>query len=100
MGDAPHDALPATAATYGELLAHNVPVALWPAALVLIGWPYLRGVRQAGDAIISVQLLSHGLFVGVAVGARADLWRYLPHLPLEWLGLALPAAAWLHARRD
>ena len=24
-----------------------------------------------------------------------ELWRYLPHLPLEWLALALPAAAWL-----
>lgn len=97
--EAPHDALPATAATFTELIAHNAPVALWPLALVLIGWPALRGVRLLGDALVAAQLLGHGLLVGVALASYADLWRYLPHLPLEWLALALPAATWLDARR-
>jgi hypothetical protein len=31
-------------------------------------------------------------------GAQPETWRYLPHLPLEWLALAIPAAAWRTAR--
>lgn len=96
--ETPRDALPATVTTFSDLLAHNAPVALWPCALVAIGWPFLRGVRHVGDTLVAAQLLSHGLLIGVALGTHAELWRYLPHLPLEWLALALPAAAWLQAR--
>jgi hypothetical protein len=94
----PSDALPATAGTAAELVAHNATVALWPIALVAVGWPWLRGVRCVGDALVATQLAGHGLVVGTALGARFDLWRFLPHLPLEWLGLAIPAAAWIRAR--
>lgn len=99
VGKTPHDALPASADSCAELLAHNAPVALWPLALVLLGWPALRGACLVGDALIAAQLLGHGLVVGVALASHADLWRYLPHLPLEWLAIALPASAWLDARR-
>ena len=90
---APNDALPATPGTAAALLAHNAPVALWPLALIAFGWPRLRGARAG-------QLLAHGLMVGNALGQHPALWRYLPHLPLEWLALATPAGAWLATRRD
>lgn len=84
--------------TVVELLGHNALVALWPVALVAIGWPALAGARQLGDVLIGTQLLAHGLLVGSALGQHPALWRFLPHLPLEWLGLAAPAAAWYAAR--
>jgi hypothetical protein len=96
----PRDVLPATVATAASLLAHNLLVALWPLALVALDWPRLRATRLAGDALIAAQLAAHGLLVGGALAQHPALWRYLPHLPAEWLGLALPAARWLIARRD
>lgn len=96
----PDDALAASAATALELLAHNAPVALWPLALVAVGWPDIPVVRIAGDALVAGQLLAHGLVVGDALAQHPQLWRFLPHLPLEWLALATPAAGWLLARRD
>ena len=71
---------------------------LWPLALVALGWPELPGARTAGDLLIAAQLLAHGLLIGTAIGQHPQLWRFLPHLPLEWLALAIPAAAWLTAR--
>ena len=96
---APRDALPATLATAGALLAHNAVVALWPLALVWLGWPRLPGACRVGDVLVAGQLAGHGALVGNALGQHPELWRYLPHLPLEWLALATPAAAWLTARR-
>jgi hypothetical protein len=96
---APRPALDATPRVVGELMANNTPVALWPLALIALGWPALTGARLAGDALVTAQLLGHGLLVGAAVGQHPGLWRYLPHLPLEWLALAIPAAAWHTARR-
>lgn len=98
VAGAPRDALEPSLDTASELLVHNALVALWPLALVAVGWPALAGARLAGDALIAAQLLSHGLIVGSAVGQHPDTWRYVPHLPLEWLALAIPAAAWLAAR--
>jgi len=95
---APRDALPARPETLVELLAANVPVALWPLALVALGWPAMTGVRVAGDLLIAAQLLGHGLLVGAALATHPSLWRFLPHLPLEWAALAVPAGTWLAAR--
>jgi hypothetical protein len=95
---APRDALAATPRTVLELVAHNLPVALWPVALIFLGWPALPVVRRVGDALVAGQLLGHGALVGNAVAQHPGLWRYLPHLPLEWLALALPAALWAQAR--
>jgi hypothetical protein len=94
----PHDALAARTSTALALLAHNAPVALWPLALTVLGWHALPLVRTAGDVLITGQLVAHGLIVGSALGQHPAVWRYLPHLPLEWLALALPAGAWLTAR--
>ena len=96
----PHDALPATPDTAAGLLAHNALVALWPLALIALVWPQLPSARRAGHALVAGQLVAHGLLVGNALGQHPALWRYLPHLPLEWLALATPAGAWLTASRD
>jgi len=95
---APHDALESSLETVTELVSHNMPVVLWPLALVALGWPALTGVRCVGDGLIAAQLLAHGLQVGSALGQHPDSWRYLPHLPVEWLAIATPAAAWLTSR--
>jgi hypothetical protein len=94
----PYNAIEPDLETASGLLAHNLPIALWPLALVALEWPQRRVTRAAGDALISGQLAVHGLIVGTALAQQPTLWRYLPHLPAEWLGLALPAAAWLVAR--
>lgn len=96
---APRDALEPNLATAMELFAHNALVALWPLALTALGWHGLTGIRLVGDALLAAQLVAHGLLVGSALGQHPETWRYLPHLPLEWLAIATPAAAWLTARR-
>lgn len=96
----PRDALDASAGTALSLIANNALVVLWPFALIALSWPAIPGARFAGDALVAAQLLMHGLTVGGAIGQRPELWRYLPHLPLEWLALALPATAWTLARRN
>jgi hypothetical protein len=95
---APHDALAPTPDTALALLAHNAGVALWPLALVAVGWPGLAGVRGLGDALVAGHFVGHGALVGSALAQQPGMWRYLPHLPFELLALALPAAAWLAAR--
>jgi hypothetical protein len=95
---APRDALAATPGTALELLRHNLPVALWPLALVALGWPAMTGVRRVGDALVLAQLAGHGALIGSALAQHGELWRYLPHLPLECLAIAVPAAAWRQAR--
>jgi hypothetical protein len=95
---APRDALAANPGTALALLAHNAPIALWPLALAALGWNALAGARSAGDVLIAAQLASHGLTVGSALRQHPDTWRYLPHLPLEWLGVAIPVAVWWSAR--
>jgi hypothetical protein len=95
---APRDALHADLLTVVLLVGHNEPVALWPLALVALGWPRIRYVRVLGDALMIGQLAGHGALVGSAPAQHPELWRYLPHLPAEWLALALPVAAWAQAR--
>jgi hypothetical protein len=94
----PRDALTAAPGTALELLMHNAPVALWPLTLVALGWPALLGMRRVGDVLVAGQLAGHGAIVGSALAQQPELWRYLPHLPPEWLALALPAATWMQTR--
>jgi hypothetical protein len=95
---APRDALDATLKTAANLATHNAIVALWPLALVALSWPSLPIARRLGDALIAAQLLDHGLVVGGALASQPAMWRYLPHLPAEWLALAAPAGTWATAR--
>ena len=94
----PRDALPARLSIAIELVADNAPVALWPLALLALGWASLPIARTLGDVLVTAQVLGHGLLVGSALGTHPELWRYLPHLPVEWLALAIPVAAWVAVR--
>ena len=96
---APHDALTADASTALTLLRLNAIVALWPIALLAIGWHRIPFARRVGDTLVRAQLLGNGLVAGDALGQHPQLWRYLPHLPVEWLAIAIPVAAWVSARR-
>ena len=95
----PHDALSTEPATVLDLLAHNARVALWPLLLVALAWSRMRITRLVGDALVAGHVLGHGALLGSALAQRPELWRYLPHLPFEWLAIALPVAAWSTARR-
>jgi len=95
----PHDALSNELAVTADLLRHNLVVALWPLALVALRWPSIPGICHVGDALVAGQLLLHGATLGSALAQQPTLWRFLPHLPLEWLALAVPAATWTLARR-
>lgn len=94
---APRDALPARPGVAVDLFAHNALVMLWPLALLWLGWAQIPVARIVGDGLVSVHVVGHGLLIGSALGAHPDTWRYLPHLPVEWLALAVPAGAWLAA---
>jgi hypothetical protein len=96
---APRDALTANADTALTLLRLNAVVALWPIALLGLSWHRIPYIRHLGDALVRAQLLGNGLVAGDALGQHPGLWRYLPHLPLEWLALAIPVAAWVSAGR-
>lgn len=95
---ASHDALSAEPGTVLELLTANAPVAMWPLALVALGWPAIPAIRSLGDLLVVAQLLGHGVLVGAALATHDGLWRYLAHLPFEWAAIAVPAGAWLTAR--
>lgn len=95
---APRDALRAEPDVAFGLLAHNLPVTLWPLVLVMLQWTSTRIVRTIGDAFVAVHLAGHGLLVGSAVGSDPGTWRFLTHLPIEWLALSVPAGAWIGAR--
>ena len=94
----PSDPLAATPRTVLELLLANVRVACWPLALLALGWDRHRVPARAGDVLVKAQLLGNGLVVGNVLGQHPRLAHYLPHLPLEWLAISLPAAAWTATR--
>ena len=54
--------------------------------------------RRSPMCSIRAQLLGNGLIAGNALGQHPRLALYLPHLPLEWLAIAIPVAAWQSAR--
>ena len=95
---APHDALPATSGTAGGLLAHNAPVALWPLALVALGWPRLPAARRVGDVLVAGQLVAHGVLVGNALGQHPACGATCRTCRSNGSRSPLPAGAWLTAR--
>lgn len=66
--------------------------------IVVIGISRL-GERTVGDVVVAAFALRQTTVVGAAIGAYGpDLLPYLPHLPIEWAGVAVPVGAWLRAR--
>lgn len=93
--DSPRDALHGSLGEIVSLAAHNAGVALLPLGLLAIGWDQLRGVEYGGDALVAGMIIANGVSIGLGFArAGLELFAYLPHLPLEWAALALPAGAW------
>jgi hypothetical protein len=94
-GNAPPDA-----AHVIGLWAHNVPIAAWP---ILLGWfdaDHGPIRRRSADAAVAVCALASALPVGAAFAAYGpQLIPYIPHLPLEWGGLAAGCSGWLAQRQ-
>jgi hypothetical protein len=97
----PTDALDDDPGTALGLFAHNAAVALWPLALLALGWDRIGPLASLADGLIVASLAVNGVQVGRALSAAgAELWPYLPHLPAEWIALALPAGCWFAFRRS
>jgi hypothetical protein len=83
------------------LAAHNIPIESWPLLLGVLGAHRNRYARRATDGFLLVWLIANTLPVGAALGAYGmAVVPYLPHLPLEWAGLALGTSSWLVQRRS
>lgn len=82
------------------LLAHNLPIATWPILLGVTGAHRNSRGRRAADVLVLTTLVANTAPVGAALGAYGlELLPYLPHVPIEWAGLALGASAWAIQRR-
>lgn len=82
------------------LAAHNIPIMSWPLLLGVLGVHRSRVARHVTDGVLLFLVTANTLPVGAKLGAYGlALLPYLPHLPLEWGGLALGASAWLVQRR-
>ena len=82
------------------LAAHNIPIVSWPLLLGVLGAHRNRLARHVTDGFLLVWLVANTLPVGAALGAYGmAVVPYLPHLPLEWGGLALGVSGWLAQRR-
>ena len=96
---APH---PTLHGTLGELsiLADEPAGARPPFVLAAFGVHRSRGGRRFGDLLIATVVTLNTLNVGLAIGHFGTrLLPYLPHLPLEWLALAISlGSAWLELR--
>ncbi len=77
----------------------NLRVAALP-VLGALAVTHAAHARALFDALLAVVLGLNVALVGAAIGAYGPvrLAPWLMHLPLEWAGLSLPLAAYLHAR--
>ncbi len=82
-------------------LAGNVRIAMLPVLLAATGAARHPSSRAIADAVIAGTLALNATLVGAALAVCGrPLVAFLPHLPLEWAGLACCAAPWLLARRN
>jgi hypothetical protein len=95
----PHDSIDPNAAAVASLVLHNAAVAMVPLALLALGWDQIPIVKNLADGLVAVVVIVNGAVVGYAF-ARAGpaLLPYLPHLPFEWMAVAIPAGAWFSFR--
>ncbi|HEY5195236.1 MAG TPA: hypothetical protein VIJ39_15380 [Solirubrobacteraceae bacterium] len=78
-----------------SIAANNTLRSVWPLTLGLLDAQRRRATRLLADGAVMANLLVSGLLVGGAVGGYGvRVLAFLPHLPLEWAGLALGAAGW------
>lgn len=93
-----HYARPSVAVVVA-LVTHNTTIAWWPLATIAAGL-HRSCVRAVVDVLLAGAAVANAAVVGGAFGAYGGrLIAFLPHLPLEFLGLALPITAWMVRRR-
>jgi hypothetical protein len=72
----------------------------WPLALGALGVTRRRVARALGDVAVGANVLACAVMVGGALGGYGlRVVAFLPHLPLEWAGVAVGIAAWTVERR-
>jgi hypothetical protein len=90
---------PPSLAGVSSIAANNILHSVWPLSLGLIGAQRRRSARLLADAAVLANLAVAGLLVGGAIGGYGlRALPFLPHVPLEWAGIALGAAGWLVER--
>jgi hypothetical protein len=78
-----------------SIAINNTLRSVWPLTLGLIDAQRRRVTRLLADGAVLANLLVSGTLVGGAVGGYGvRVLAFLPHLPLEWAGLAMGAAGW------
>ncbi len=83
-----------------SIAVNNTLHSVWPLTLGLIGVQRRRLTRTFADALVLASLLVPALLVGGALGAYGiRVLLFLPHVPLEWAGIAIGAAGWLIERK-
>lgn len=93
-----HAATPAYAA---KIFLGNLTLVCLPAVLGQTGSQMSTFQRRLGDGFVASMLIVNGLRGGLAIGAYGPaIAPFLPHLPLEWCGLACGCAAWVTGRDD
>lgn len=72
----------------------------WPLALGPLGATRRPVTRKLADVAVALNVLVCAALTGAALGGYAPrIVVFLPHLPLEWAGIAVGAAGWLVERR-
>jgi hypothetical protein len=78
-----------------SIAANNVVHSAWPLSLGLIDAQRRPFTRLLADGAVFANLLVAALLVGGAVGGYGvQALAFLPHVPLEWAGIAVGAAGW------
>ena len=83
-----------------SIAANNTLRSVWPLTLGLLDAQRRRVTRLLADGVVLGNLVVSGLLVGGAVGGYGvRVLVFLPHLPLEWGGIAVGAAGWVVERK-
>lgn len=84
-----------------SIATNNTLHAIWPLTLGPLGARRNRLTRTLADGAVLANLLVPGLLVGGALGGYGlRVLPYLPHVPIEWAGIASGTSGWLIEREQ
>jgi hypothetical protein len=90
---------PPTVLLVASIAAHNTLHSIWPLTLGLLDLQARRWTRAVADAMVIANLTVPGVLVGSALAAYGPrTLLYLPHVPIEFAGIAAGAGGWLIER--
>jgi hypothetical protein len=82
-----------------SIAANNTLHSVWPLTLGLLDTQARRWTRALADAFVIANLAVPGVLVGAAIATYGtQMLAYLPHVPVEFAGIAAGAAGWLIER--